>query len=198
MRSSRLFFHDAVTGRMRCAIFLLLASLRAAAGAAGDYCASDFPDDVYTESCYGWCDVLNSESHCAYCKCRGCAFCAAASSPAAGGGGADVCESGQQGDIHYRDCAGFCSEEYKSSHCSLCKCKACGFCTCADDEGDGQEESCEGWCAAEFADSHCKSCKCKGCEMCAHGGARVCFSGLDGDSECAARNSRRNSLRNSV
>ena len=50
---------------MRCAIFLLLASLRAAAGAAGDYCASDFPDDVYTESCYGWCDVLNSESHCA-------------------------------------------------------------------------------------------------------------------------------------
>ena len=47
---------------MRCAIFLLLASLRSAAGAAGDYCASDFPDDVYTESCYGWCDVLNSES----------------------------------------------------------------------------------------------------------------------------------------
>lgn len=178
---------------MRCAIFLLLASLRAAAGAAGDYCASDFPDDVYTESCYGWCDVLNSESHCAYCKCRGCAFCAAAASPAAGVGGTDVCESGQQGDIHYRDCAGFCSEEYKSSHCSLCKCKACGFCTCADDEGDGQEESCEGWCAAEFADSHCKSCKCKGCEMCAHGGARVCFSGLDGDSECAARNSQRNS-----
>ena len=38
---------------------LFLASLRAAAGAAGDYCASDFPDDVYTESCYGWCDVLN-------------------------------------------------------------------------------------------------------------------------------------------
>ena len=77
MRSSRLFFDAHVTGRMRCAIFLLLASLRAAAGAAGDYCASDFPDDVYTESCYGWCDVLNSESHCAYCKCRGCAFCAA-------------------------------------------------------------------------------------------------------------------------
>ena len=68
---------------MRGAIFLLLASLRAAAGAAGDYCASDFPDDVYTESCYGWCDVLSAESHCAYCKCRGCAFCAAASSPAA-------------------------------------------------------------------------------------------------------------------
>ena len=83
LRSSRLFFDAHVTGRMRRAIFLLLASLRAAAGAAGDYCASDFPDDVYTESCYGWCDVLSAESHCAYCKCRGCAFCAAASSPAA-------------------------------------------------------------------------------------------------------------------
>ena len=47
---------------MRATALLLVASLRAAAGAAGDYCASDFPDDVYTESCYGWCDVLNSEA----------------------------------------------------------------------------------------------------------------------------------------
>lgn len=53
------------------------------------------------------------------------------------------CRSSHDGDSSFRDCASFCSNEYRADHCDLCKCKACGFCSCSSDVADDSaEETC--------------------------------------------------------
>ncbi len=136
-------------------------------------CPTAHEGDSASPGCYGWCSPIFAAEHCGWCACKGCGWCEAAasgntgSSSGAGGGAEDACHSGHEGDIAFRDCAAFCSSQYKTDHCDLCKCKACGFCACESDvEGDSSEELCESWCALEFRDSHCSQCKCKACQMC--------------------------------
>jgi len=140
-------------------------------------CPTLHEGDASKPGCFGWCSPIFRAEHCGWCACMGCGWCGGAtgagasalpgSSVAGGGSAVDACHSGHDGDSTFRDCASFCSSQYKADHCGLCKCKACGFCACESQvEGDSADELCEPWCALEFRDTHCDQCKCKACPMC--------------------------------
>ena len=88
--------------------------------------------------CEPWCA---DGSHCAFCKCRGCAQLScthlAVSAPArlftAGGasavpGEAATCKSTHSDDVDHAACEGWCQPAEQPSHCEYCKCKACSGC----------------------------------------------------------------------
>ncbi|KAL1514538.1 hypothetical protein AB1Y20_003635 [Prymnesium parvum] len=42
-------------------------------------CSSGLPHDALAAECAGWCSVREAHSHCTWCKCRACPFCASPS-----------------------------------------------------------------------------------------------------------------------
>ena len=177
---------------------LILLTLCAGASASSIFspslkaCASDHEDDLPHEACYGWCVATAATEHCGWCKCRGCNWCDAASSLSgssassstavapAGVSGA-VCSSDAEDDVSYADCQPFCTESEWRSHCGICKCKGCHFCSCSSTyDDDSTERQCQAWCSDEYYDDHCGRCKCQGCDFCAHG--RPCTPAQSDDS----------------
>jgi hypothetical protein len=74
-----------------------------------------------------------------------------------------ICSSEIEDDVAYADCQPFCMESEWRSHCSMCKCKGCGFCSCSSTyEDDSTERQCQAWCSDEYYDDHCSRCKCQG------------------------------------
>ncbi|KAL3917398.1 MAG: hypothetical protein SGPRY_006420, partial [Prymnesium sp.] len=57
-----------------------------------------------------------------------------------------ACSSDALDDVAWKDCSAWCDPESKAAHCSLCKCKACGFCACEPATADdAEEEQCQSW-----------------------------------------------------
>ena len=168
--------------RSWCSLMLLLAvgSGIVRGDTAEAPCTSSLAGDVGLSSCYGWCEAAQAADHCKWCMCSGCSWCTASrGGPGAGqlagvsvaAGAAEVstgvCSSEFSDDVAYRDCQDFCAAESYETHCALCKCKACSFCSCSSEfADDSDEQQCQSWCSAEFYDDHCKRCKCKGCGFC--------------------------------
>ena len=147
-------------------------------------CTSSHEEDSGYEACYGWCSAVAAAEHCTWCKCRGCDWCAATDGGTieAPGDDAQACSSDVEGDVDHADCQPFCNENEWRSHCGLCKCKGCGFCSCSSKHADDStERQCQTWCSEEYYDDHCPRCKCQGCEFCAHG--PPCTPSQDDDSE---------------
>ena len=74
------------------------------------------------------------------------------------------CHSETEGDSATEICEEWCSPYFWGSHCSMCKCKGCGFCVhgvpCPPaDTNDAEVEKCEPFCSALFASAHCNQCK---------------------------------------
>ena len=183
---------SATVAAMPRAIVLLLVSFAAAEGSSVSSstlkaCTSEQEDDAPHEACYGWCAATAANDHCKWCKCRGCGWCdrvadgitsssgsegsiqqSSASSVATANGA--VCSSDVEDDVAYADCQPFCSESEWRSHCGMCKCKGCRFCSCSSQyEDDSTERQCQAWCSDEYYHDHCSRCKCQGCDFCAHG-----------------------------
>jgi len=174
------------------ALILLFAPL---CSMAAPSCSSSIEGDSTTVGCFGWCGAAFASEHCAWCKCRGCPFCAQNSGAVSAGvtpalivsAGttatlAAACKSTVAGDSDAPDCQPFCSADFASDHCELCKCRACGFCGCTSEAADDVSVAqCQGWCSAEYADVHCQQCKCRDCQFCKHGS--VCTPAAPGDAE---------------
>jgi hypothetical protein len=69
--------------RLRCALLVCLLGLAAARGnttpsssSGKKACSSDLKGDFIFESCGAFCKAAKAASHCRYCKCRACSFCA--------------------------------------------------------------------------------------------------------------------------
>lgn len=130
-------------------------------------------------------------SACLRPQCRGCGWCAASASSttsiaglALPGTQTAVCSSHAENDVAYQDCQPFCDANEWSDHCSLCKCKACQFCSCSSTfEDDSNERMCEPWCTADYFHDHCSRCKCKACEFCSLGPPCVASGPDDSDYE---------------
>lgn len=105
-------------------------------------CHSAEADDTAVAGCESWC---SDTSHCAFCKCRGCAklACAADGVGSSAGGGAGAAA--------------------RQAPAALVATAACHS-TFADDVA---VETCESWCDPKDSPSHCEYCKCKGCAGCA-------------------------------
>ena len=86
-------------------------------------------------------------------QCHGCSWCTSAveedrdASPAlsfASSSTSEACISAIDGDVTYRDCQAFCTATESRTHCEMCKCKACSFCSSSctsvfeDDSADTQ------------------------------------------------------------
>ena len=95
-------------------------------------CTPISKDDLHHESCEGWCKAENKGPHCNACACRRCSFCGKPKiTSAVGITGVDQpveCKKTSREDFAYEACSNWCKAEYKSTHCEVCACKACGFC----------------------------------------------------------------------
>lgn len=155
-------------------------------------CQSSKDDDTSHEACFGWCSAMDAASHCEWCKCRGCGWCASfdeqeqlgslgtgntpsmlygvSSSTSSSSAAGSICSSEAVDDVAYADCQPFCEPSQASTHCALCKCKSCHFCGCNSDfADDSNEKQCQSWCTADYYQDHCARCKCQGCAFCAQG-----------------------------
>lgn len=98
-------------------------------------------------------------------QCRGCSWCSDIIKPSAdislaASTVSAACSSSIEDDSAYRDCQTFCDPSFSSSHCGLCKCKACGFCECSSEfDDDANERQCQPWCTADYYHDHCSRCK---------------------------------------
>ena len=167
--------------RTLLSILLLARAALATSLAAGAPCPpTGRAGDSATASCFGWCSVAFASSHCDWCACSGCGWCTSAGTatptlPSTSAGGALATRSVGSNDVGtcdaaQLDCESFCAPQYKATHCSLCKCRACAFCKCSSGIADDvDEEQCQSWCQLEHSESHCTMCKCRGCSFCAAG-----------------------------
>ena len=64
------------------------------------------------------CAVAAHATHCTWCACRGCDFCAVGV----------PCDSFLPGDLLHESCEPFCEPSSADTHCEFCKCKDCPFC----------------------------------------------------------------------
>ena len=92
-------------------------------------CHSSEAGDAQSMMCESWCA---DGSHCAFCKCRGCAalHCPAyAMSPALPPSPRHVvCHPTLPDDLDYQGCETWCDPSRFESHCDFCKCRGCAGC----------------------------------------------------------------------
>ena len=155
---------------------------------AGPPCSSNVPEDSSYKMCEPFCDSQFASSHCSMCKCQQCDFCTAASVPGVGTPAvASTCTSGIEGDVDHETCEAFCDPASKDTHCNLCKCRGCNFCSCSSEhEADSSVEECQKWCRDDQIGPHCSWCACKGCRFCEVGGKACESFYLTGDTDYEA------------
>ena len=86
-------------------------------------------EDSTVATCEDWCDAESVGTHCTWCKCGGCPFCAASLSQIAHCSlePPQPCTSGLRNDADYAGCASWCRATY-TTHCAMCACRTCDFC----------------------------------------------------------------------
>ena len=149
--------HCAMCKCKQCGFCSAVAPKLEAAAEGRQACTPSSEDDVSVLDCQEYCSVEYRDSHCASCKCKGCAFCG--------------CTSKHEGDAQFEGCADWCSVDYFHEHCDWCACRNCQFCKTGPPcdsflPEDKMYETCDAFCEAPFAATHCEFCKCKQCDFC--------------------------------
>mmetsp|Transcript_65626 Transcript_65626/g.109028 ORF Transcript_65626/g.109028 Transcript_65626/m.109028 type:complete len:430 (+) Transcript_65626:64-1353(+) len=163
---------------LRCDSYILLFSLLLARDTDCKKKAeeSQVLQDSTTAMCEPWCQ--NSDEHTKWCKCSACAFATHGLSVGDRCTFDDVtrCTPQVQNDVPFATCSKWCTERYIDSHCGMCACKQCAFCTASmaartactsyQPKGDITYERCDSFCDLRYAAVHCSICRCRGCGYC--------------------------------
>lgn len=102
------------------------------AAPSGAACTPATKTDTDHEGCATWCQPQHQGAHCPLCACKGCSWCHV-------GGGGPVssrprvaCAPHDSNDVNFATCEPFCNSKHIDSHCPLCHCRACTFCSGMD------------------------------------------------------------------
>ena len=144
--------------------------------AASTPCDSGIQGDSDVTACLsGACSGAFREANCQMCRCKGCTFCESFGLAALPPPPPPIaCFSTSPGDVSYEKCDASCQPSAVRTQCTMCRCKACSFCTDTEQPctsthlADASTERCDAFCLQPGLpkDLLCSFCSCQGCNLC--------------------------------
>jgi len=139
----------------------------------GERCSSSMKGDSSAKLCASFCNANYARSHCQWCKCSACAFCA--NKTLKSGTGSSTARSSRTrasskpaAAVAVTQAARTTAPSHLHGGSGVSNSKTLGNATCdtAGMKADAVSATCSHFCQAERASNHCRYCKCRACPYC--------------------------------